>query len=138
MLHTHKFQQCMECEERQKTKILGKTFKKNLLSLSTTTVSLPTSVRPQSAPPCQKLDWSIQYICDQWNPSLPSLKDYETHNKKEKKEKDVCEQYNTSLPSLIHYEMHCLNAHNRYVCPVCSGSFTSKKLADKHLSQHYI
>ena len=74
-------------------------------------VSLPTSVRPQSAPPRRKLDRSIQYICDQCNTSLPSLKDYETH---------------------------CLNAHNRYVCPVCSGSFPSKKLADKHLSQHSV
>ena len=73
-------------------------------------VSLP-SVRPQSAPPRRKLDRSIQYICDQCNTSLPSLKDYETH---------------------------CLNTHNRYVCPVCSGSFPSKKLADKHLSQHSV
>ena len=80
-------------------------------SVLSSPVSLPMSVRPQSAPPRRKLDRSIQYICDQCNTSLPALKDYETH---------------------------CLNAHNRYVCPVCSGSFPSKKLADKHLSQHSV
>ena len=80
-------------------------------SVLSSPVILPTSARPQSAPPRRKLDRSIQYICDQCNTSLPSLKEYETH---------------------------CLNAHNRYVCPVCSGSFPSRKLADKHLSQHSV
>ena len=80
-------------------------------SVLSSPVSLPTSARPQSAPPRRKLDRSIQYICDQCNTSLPSLKEYEAHS---------------------------LNVHNRYVCPVCSGSFPSKKLADKHLSQHSV
>ena len=111
-------------------------------SVLSSPVSLPTSVRWQNALPCQKLDQSIQYICDQWNTSLPFLKDYEMHKKKKKekkeREKDISDQCYTSLPSFKDYEMHCLNTQNIYVCPVCLGSFASKKLADKHLSQNCI
>ena len=71
----------------------------------------PVSMRPQSqsAPPRRRLDRSFQYVCDQCNTNFSALKEY---------------------------EIHCLDAHNRYVCPVCSLSFPSRNLANRHLSMH--